>query len=326
MASSSSSTPAPTSAFTLPNLTHFPSIKLEGPNYLAWTTQLSPILKTHDLMGIVDGSEPCPPQFLLNDEGKESLNPAYSIWQKKDQYVLSWINVHLSDPVLSTIYGLQTSQQVWTSLATKFISSTRSHVSHLKRQLQTLKQGSKTCSEYLKNAKTWSYQLAAIGKPIDDEDLISYIINGLNPSFNAFVTVFSMTSKDKAPSFSDFQDELLSHEMLLSQQQEVTSDGSTFALLMQKQNRPFKPGTPTYNRRMKNQPFNRFSPRSGPPKNFNHTGGHQASPLQSSSPQQGFSSNSPGRVPCQICGKSSHQALDCFHRMDYSFQGRHPPS
>jgi hypothetical protein len=30
-----------------------------------------------------------------------------------------------------------------------------------------------------------------------------------------------MTSKYKASSFSDFQDELLSHEMLLNQQQEI---------------------------------------------------------------------------------------------------------
>jgi hypothetical protein len=328
MASSSASanTAPQAPAFTLPNLTHFTSIKLEGPNYLAWTTQLAPILKTHDLMGIVDGSEPCPPQFLLGDDGKEISNPAHSIWQKKDQYVLSWINVHLSELVLSTIYGLQTSQQVWTSLATKFASSTRSHVSHLKRQLQSLRQGSKSCSEYLKNAQSLSNQLAAIGKPIDDEDLISYIISGLNPSFNAFVTVFSMTSKDKAPSFPDFQDELLSHEMLLHQQQEITSENSNFALVMQKQSKPFKPGTPNYNRKFKSNPFNRFSSRSGPSKNFIQSGGSSAPQQQAPSPQQGFSFSNSNRVPCQICGKTSHQALDCFHRMDYSFQGRHPPA
>ena len=31
-------------------------------------------------------------------------------------------------------------------------------------------------------------------------------------------------------------------------------------------------------------------------------------------------------MPCQICGKTNHQALDFFHRMDCSYQGRHPPS
>ncbi|KAJ0113613.1 hypothetical protein Patl1_02776 [Pistacia atlantica] len=29
---------------------------------------------------------------------------------------------------------------------------------------------------------------------------------------------------------------------------------------------------------------------------------------------------------CQICGKTNHQALDCYHRMDFSYQGRHPPA
>ncbi|KAJ0094850.1 hypothetical protein Patl1_17208 [Pistacia atlantica] len=32
------------------------------------------------------------------------------------------------------------------------------------------------------------------------------------------------------------------------------------------------------------------------------------------------------RSPCQICKREGHQALDCFNRMNYSFQGRHPPT
>ena len=32
------------------------------------------------------------------------------------------------------------------------------------------------------------------------------------------------------------------------------------------------------------------------------------------------------RAPCQICGRINHLAIDCFHRMDYAFQGRNPPT
>uniref|UniRef100_A0A2N9FXA9 Integrase catalytic domain-containing protein n=1 Tax=Fagus sylvatica TaxID=28930 RepID=A0A2N9FXA9_FAGSY len=39
---------------------------------------------------------------------------------------------------------------------------------------------------------------------------------------------------------------------------------------------------------------------------------------------QGKSENS--RPLCQICGKLGHQALDCYHRMDFAYQGRHPPA
>lgn len=28
---------------------------------------------------------------------------------------------------------------------------------------------------------------------------------------------------------------------------------------------------------------------------------------------------------CQICGKSGHTAIDCYHRLDYSYQGRYRP-
>jgi hypothetical protein len=35
--------------------------------------------------------------------------------------------------------------------------------------------------------------------------------------------------------------------------------------------------------------------------------------------------NKPPRAPCQICGQTSHHALDCLHRMDFSYQGRHLP-
>ncbi|KAJ4956339.1 hypothetical protein NE237_013122 [Protea cynaroides] len=31
------------------------------------------------------------------------------------------------------------------------------------------------------------------------------------------------------------------------------------------------------------------------------------------------------RFQCQICHKMSHFAIDCYHQMDYAYQGRHPP-
>lgn len=55
---------------------------------------------------------------------------------------------------------------------------------------------------------------------------------------------------------------------------------------------------------------------------FNNAGG--GSHFNIADADASNSSKSP-RALCQICGKTSHQALDCFHRMDFSYQGRHPP-
>jgi hypothetical protein len=104
--------------------------------------------------------------------------------------------------------------------------------------LQTLSQGPKTCSEFLQIAKSIADQLAATGNPVPDEELISFVLNGLNPPFTSFITTYSFATREHQISFGDFQDELLSHEMLLNQQQTKVTDSSTFALTAQRPANP----------------------------------------------------------------------------------------
>jgi hypothetical protein len=101
----------------------------------------------------------------------------------------------------------------------------------MKKQLQNRSQGPKSCSEYLQTAKLLADQLATSSITIPDEELISFIFNGLNPPFTSFITTYSFATQENQISFDDFQDELLSHEMLLNQQQLKATDSSTFALV-----------------------------------------------------------------------------------------------
>jgi transposase InsO family protein len=322
MASSSSNVSA---TFVPPNITPLVS-KLDGPNYITWTTQFLPALRTHDFLSIVDGSEPCPPQFILDAEGKptSSINPEYSVWQKKDQFVLAWINATLTDKVLSTVYGLHTSRQVWAHLATRFAPNSKSHISHLRRQLQTMQQGDKGCSDYLLAAKNWADQLAATGNPVNDEELISYIVGGLNSSYQNFITTFNFVTREQSISFADFQAELLNFDHMLDiHQQSVPPAANQIAFFAQ------KPRAPHYSKKTKFSPQYRGPPRQHMPRQQFSNSASAVTPSKnmfgkpSSSHSSIFSTNRP---PCQICGKTSHQALDCYHRMDFTFQGRHPPS
>lgn len=61
-------------------------------------------------------------------------------------------------------------------------------------------------------------QLAAVGKLIDDDDLIFYITSGLNQVFNSFNTSISLASHNNSISFDAFQAELFSYELLLENQ------------------------------------------------------------------------------------------------------------
>jgi hypothetical protein len=76
------------STFVPPNTTQNSSLKLEAGNYTSWVTQIHPILRTYDLMGIIDGSERCPPKMIIDKKGQEIVNPKYLFWNKKNQYLL----------------------------------------------------------------------------------------------------------------------------------------------------------------------------------------------------------------------------------------------
>jgi hypothetical protein len=56
-----SSSPSPTISLVLPNYTQMSGVKLEGPNnYLKWLSIFLPVLRSNELLGIIDGTEPVP--------------------------------------------------------------------------------------------------------------------------------------------------------------------------------------------------------------------------------------------------------------------------
>lgn len=175
----------------LQNINNFVPIKLTKANYLTWKTLFLPILKRFHLLGMVDGSSPCPSQFvvLIGEDGLvvTTLNPDYELWQLMDQTVLMWLNATISDSLLPYVIGLSTSRSVWEMLEKRFASISRSHVLQLKSKLQTLKKGSSSIDQYLHQAKDVTDSLAAAGH-LDDTDLIFHTLNGLPLEYDSFST------------------------------------------------------------------------------------------------------------------------------------------
>ena len=136
--------------------------------------------------------------------------------------------------------------------------------------------------------------------------------------------------------------------MLLNQQQALFPDTSIFALFIKKQEqRPFR-GRGPYHAKFSERSFNPRPPvpASAPAARFSNTTSRfntsyaprfstsPSAPMYNNStgilPQPGLGqtfpfNSAPPQIPCQICGKINHQALDYYNKMDYSFQGRHPP-
>jgi hypothetical protein len=250
---------------------------------------------------MIDGSEEAPSKLLSDN----SPNPAYIIWFRKDNCVLSWLLASISEKLVSTIFNLKTSKQVWDSLQTRFLATSRSRIALLKRQLQTIVQGNRSCSTFLEDAKQLADHLATAGQPVDDQAFITFLLGGLRATYTPFITSYNFACRDKELSLDDFQSELLSFETLV--EAPILMQNQNFAFAAKHTNYPKRKPAGTVPR---SQQFVVSAQPRGPPKN--HLNHDRGAPYE--------------RPNCQICDKHNHIALDCFQRFNFSFQGRRPSS
>ncbi|KAJ0076272.1 hypothetical protein Patl1_34415 [Pistacia atlantica] len=266
-------------------------------------------LNSHDLIGYIDGTITSPAETI-----EDAPNPTYAIWFREDNCVKSWILASISEKLVASLYGTRTAKQAWDSLQTRFASASRSRVALLKRQIQTLSQGNKTCSAYLDEAKAIANQLAATSKPMDDQDLISHLLGGLKVSYTPFITSYTLSTRNVDLTLEDFQAELFSFETLLENQQQTNADPH-YAFGAHKSKMP---------------PFHKKPQRSGQAPNYRPNRPSATPPTRAydngnSSPFVQQNTRHSGRPACQICGKTNHIALDCYERFNYAYQGRIPP-
>lgn len=193
---SSLSLVSPTSpSSTSNNIVSLVSVKLDQTNHLLRKSQLLAIFCTHDLLGYIDGTKPCPPATIVNDK-VSSPNPDYLSWVKQDQHIASWLMATLSEPILSQVVSPDyiSAQSLWSKLQNLCVISSKLHIIQIRGQLQALKKNSTPMSDYIELVKKLSNQLASMGSPLSDADLFYYILGGLGADYEAFVTTVSLQS------------------------------------------------------------------------------------------------------------------------------------
>ncbi|KAB2608862.1 hypothetical protein D8674_012030 [Pyrus ussuriensis x Pyrus communis] len=134
-------------------------IKLQRSNYLPWHALFAPILRRYKLIGIVDGTEPCPSPFLPD----RSLNPAFEQWYEKDQNLLIWFNSTLSEEIIPFTVGVSSARDLWLKLEQRFGGVSDAHIHQLRSKLQNIQKGSQSMSDYLQQIKEISDSLTAAG-------------------------------------------------------------------------------------------------------------------------------------------------------------------
>ncbi|KAK1605844.1 hypothetical protein QYE76_029517 [Lolium multiflorum] len=168
----------------------------------------------------------------MDKEGKEITvpNPEYARWISLDQSVLGYLLRNMSREVLTHMVGQSSSAGVWTAIMEMFSSQSKARVVQLRTQLNGTRKENKTATVYFNQIKTLADEMAAARKPLDTDDIVSYVLAGLqDEAYNGFVAAITALIKaDKFISLSDLYAQLLSYEARL-EDQNPTGDSSVNA-------------------------------------------------------------------------------------------------
>ncbi|CDP06210.1 unnamed protein product [Coffea canephora] len=129
------------------------------------------ILIGYDLQKFIDGScPPLPPTINTNDI--VSSNPAYQTWLCQDKLLLGTLVGTLSPSLVPLITQSQSSLEAWQTLANTYACLSRGYIKQLRDNLKHITKGIQSITEYMQSIKTQANELAALGKPLDHEDLV----------------------------------------------------------------------------------------------------------------------------------------------------------
>lgn len=108
-------------------------------------------------------------------------NPEYATWYQQDQFVLSALLSSLTEEVLSHVIFMSTSREVWLALKAMFSSRSCARTMQISLQLSTLQKKDLSVADYFLKVKNLADTLCAIGTPLRDDEVISYMLAGLGP-------------------------------------------------------------------------------------------------------------------------------------------------
>lgn len=185
-------------------------VKLSSTNYLMWSRQVLALFDGYELSGYMDGSSVPPPATVMNDEGISIPNPIVTHWTRQDRLIYSALLGVISPNLQPMVSRAQTSADVWTILAETYAKPSRGHLKQIKHQLKSWTKGNKSIDDYLQGLTMCFDQLAILGKTIDQEDQVEYVLEGLPEEYKSLVD--AIEGCDIPPTMTELHERLLNHE------------------------------------------------------------------------------------------------------------------
>ena len=336
------------------------SVKLDDTNYLNWHFQMQLLLESYGIFGFVDGSHLCPSSAssgLVEECGtsfSNSSSPAECddvlVWKMHDRAIMQLITATLSSIAMSCAIGSSSSRDLWTRLKEQFSSVSKTSIFQLKSDLQNIRKGTDSISQYLLKIKETRDYLSAAGVYFVDEDIVILALNGLPAEYNTFRCV--VRGRENVISLKEFRSQLLAEERIVDT---VSTDNSSFLTAMHTSVPkssdsnayiPQSPRPPTYNNYgnggyrsfSRNRGRGRFQPGlrnyskpQYPVKPNDVSFMHSGAPIPAPSPyfnsyvsvcqlcnMEGHTDVTCGfkrddRIQCHICGRTNHTSWYCYY-------------
>ncbi|GAA0165491.1 hypothetical protein LIER_20884 [Lithospermum erythrorhizon] len=123
------------------NIRNFVSTKFTFDTFLTWRKGFAQLLRTHNMIGIVNGTVKCP----------AATHSQYSIWRECNELIQSWIIATLSPSILETFLNYESDSAItsWNTLKQLFLQHVASTKMLLRSKFQNFKKSNFNMNDYL---------------------------------------------------------------------------------------------------------------------------------------------------------------------------------
>jgi uncharacterized membrane protein YgcG len=236
-----------------------------------------------------------PPKEIVvkhGDKEEKEANLEYTRWLALDQQVLSYLLSTMTRDVMLQVATATTAAELWAAVEEIFSSQSRARAMNTRIALATLKKGNMSANDYVAKMKALADEMAGAGKPIGDDELVGYILMGLDEEYNPLVS--AIITRVEPIGYGDLLAQIMSFESRLNMSR---GEGS-------------------------NQSSANLASRGGRGGQRNRGGRGQSGGRGRGNGGRGRgANNSKPRFndKCQVCFKEGHSAAQCWHRFDEDF-------
>jgi hypothetical protein len=234
-------------------------------------------------------------------------NPDYAIWCVHDQHVLTYLVTSVLREVLASVASNMTAVDMWEAISKCFASQSQSHILYLRNQLIATQKVEMTFMMYFSAMRSYTDEMAAAGKPLNDDDIVSYILNNVDTDYNSLIEQVNRMTDSISPKMLysrllDTKARLVSQKAQCEQKDPYHMTANTVA---RGGDDKLQYRSGSSNNSNRGYPSNRGG--FGRGKSGGRSGGNPNNPYEDHQ--------------CQGCGRFGHTVLHCWKRYDKNYSG-----